>query len=140
MRLIWAADHELQRVSKRMEAALGLTVPQRMALLLIGRRRGVLASELAHLLHLHPGTVSGIIRRLESAGLVVREGDAKDKRRWRLKLTEAGQAANRRRAGTFEAAVQRVFAKVAASDLEGAAVVLTQLASELRASGDHHTR
>ena len=140
MRLIWAADHELQRVSKRMEAALGLTVPQRMTLLLIGRKRGVMASELAHLLHLHPGTVSGIIRRLESAGLLVREGDAGDKRRWQLILSETGQAANRRRAGTFEAAVQRVFARVSSSDLEGAAIVLKQLATELRASGDHHTR
>ena len=28
MRLIWAIDHELERVSKRMEARLGLTIPQ----------------------------------------------------------------------------------------------------------------
>jgi len=28
MRLIWAVDHELERVSKRMESRLGLTIPQ----------------------------------------------------------------------------------------------------------------
>ena len=54
-----------------METRLGLTIPQRMSLLLIGRTPGILASELAEVLHLHRGTVSGIVRRLEAAGYVV---------------------------------------------------------------------
>jgi len=132
MRLIWAVDHELQSMSKRMQARLGLTVPQRMALLLIGRKRGILASELADLLHLHPGTISGVVGRLETAGLIVRKNDAADARRIRLALTPSGRAANRRRAGTFEAAVRRVLAASSRSDLAIAGRVLTRLADELR--------
>ena len=72
MRLIWAVDHELERVSKRMESRLGLTIPQRLSLLLIGRSPGILASELAAILHLHRGTLSGVLRRLEKGGYIER--------------------------------------------------------------------
>ena len=134
MRLIWAVDHELQSLSKRMQATLGLTVPQRMALLLIGRKRGILAGELAEVLHLHPGTISGVVGRLERAGLIVREDDAEDARRIRLALTPAGHGANRRRAGTFEAAVRRVLETTSRPDLATAGKVLTKLAEELRSA------
>jgi hypothetical protein len=36
LRAIWKLDHDLQRVSRRMEAILGLTGPQRLCLLHIG--------------------------------------------------------------------------------------------------------
>src|SRR4051794_22020738 len=131
MRLIWAVDHQLQSVSKRMQSTLGLTVPQRMTLLLIGRKRGMLASEVAELLHLHPATISGIVRRLQRARLIVRTGDPDDARRIKLTLTPAGHAANRRRAGTFEAAVRRVLASTSATELDAAGRVLTRLAATL---------
>jgi len=38
LRAIWKLDHDLQRVSKRMEATVGLTGPQRLCLLHIGRQ------------------------------------------------------------------------------------------------------
>jgi MarR family transcriptional regulator, organic hydroperoxide resistance regulator len=132
MRLIWAVDHELQSVSKRMGTTLGLTVPQRMALLLLGRNAGLRASELASLLHLDPGTISGIIRRLEAAGMLTRAGDAKDGRRQRLALTARGRRSNARRAGTFQAAVRRTLVASSDADLGAAARVLARLASELR--------
>src|SRR5664279_719632 len=40
MRLIWALDHGLQSLSKRMQATLGLTGPQRVALRVLGRESG----------------------------------------------------------------------------------------------------
>jgi DNA-binding MarR family transcriptional regulator len=135
MRLIWAIDHELERVSKRMETRLGLTIPQRMALLFIGRSPGILASELAELLHLHRGTVSGIVRRLETAGYVSRLVDPADGRRAGLTLTVGGRAMNRRRDGTFEDAVRQLQASMPAGDLASAERVLARLGSELRSVG-----
>jgi DNA-binding MarR family transcriptional regulator len=132
MRLIWAIDHELERVSKRMESRLGLTIPQRLSLLLIGRNPGILASELAAVLHLHRGTLSGVVRRLEAAGYVARTVDASDARRAGLTLTPAGQRVNRRRAGTFEDAVRRVLAATLSSERAAAEHVLARLGSELR--------
>ncbi len=136
MRLIWAIDHQLERVSKRMEDRLGLTIPQRLSLLLIGRNPGILASELAGVLHLHRGTLSGILRRLETAGYITRTVDARDARRAGLRLTPSGQTVNRRRAGTFEGAVRLVLETVDPADRTAAEAVLTRLASELAAVGD----
>jgi DNA-binding MarR family transcriptional regulator len=136
MRLIWAVDHELERVSKRMESRIGLTIPQRLSLLLIGRNPGILASELAAVLHLHRGTLSGVVRRLETAGYVTRTLDASDARRAGLTLTAAGQRVNRRRAGTFEDAVRRVLAGTSASERAAAEQVLARLGGELRMVGD----
>src|SRR5688572_24616685 len=136
MRLIWAIDHELERVSKRMEARIGLTIPQRLTLLLIGRNPGILASELAAVLHLHRGTLSGVVRRLEAAGYVERTVDARDARRAGLTLTATGRTVNRRRAGTFEDAARRVLGSTQPGDRAAAEHVLARLGAELRTVGD----
>ena len=65
LRLMWAVDHELHRVSKAMIGRLGLTAPQRLAVRFVGRQPGLTPGHLAELLHLDPGTVSGIVKRLE---------------------------------------------------------------------------
>ena len=132
MGLIWAIDHEMERVSKRMESTVGLTIPQRLSVLLIGRHPGIVASELATILHLHRGTVTGIVHRLEVAGYVRRTIDPDDGRRAGLSLTAAGQRVNARRAGTFEGAVRRVLATAPPRDLSAAARVLSMLSTELR--------
>jgi len=136
MRLIWAVDHELERVSKRMEDRIGLTIPQRLSLLLIGQNPGILASELAEVLHLHRGTLSGILRRLERAGYIERTVDVRDARRAGLTLTRSGQTVNRRRAGTFEDAVRRMLESVGGVERSAAERVLSRLGAELRAVGD----
>jgi MarR family transcriptional regulator, organic hydroperoxide resistance regulator len=131
MGLIWAVDHQLHSVSKRMERTIGLTVPQRMALLFIGRYPGILAKEIAARLHLHPGTVSGILRRLQAGGYLTRRAQAGDARRAELTLTLRGRAANGRRAGTFEAAVLTVLESTPAMQVRAAEGVLIRLAEEL---------
>jgi DNA-binding MarR family transcriptional regulator len=136
MRLIWAIDHQLERVSKRMEDRIGLTIPQRLSLLLIGGNPGILASELARVLHLHRGTLSGILGRLDAAGYITRTVDARDARRAELRLTPAGQAVNRRKAGTFEGAVRLVLETTGTADRAAAETVLTRLADVLEAVGD----
>lgn len=132
MGLIWAIDHEMERVSKRMETVVGLTIPQRLSLLFIGRHPGMLASELADVLHLHRGTVTGIVQRLEAQGYVKRTVDPDDGRRAGLSLTATGQRVNARRAGTFEGAVRRVLAEAPLRDLSASTRVLSMLATELR--------
>src|SRR5512146_1996532 len=61
MRLIWGISHGLQSTSKRMEAQLGITGPQRLVVRIVGRCPGVSARELAHTLHLHPSTLTGVL-------------------------------------------------------------------------------
>jgi DNA-binding MarR family transcriptional regulator len=133
IRLMWSVDHELQTVSKRMVSRIGLTAPQRLAVRFIGRNPDLTLGALAQLLHLHPGTVTGIVRRLEDAGLVVRTRSSEDTRRMHLRLSPRGQVVNRRQKGTVEAAVRRVTATMTPRQLAGAAHLLKRLAEELAA-------
>jgi DNA-binding MarR family transcriptional regulator len=133
IRLMWAVDHELQRVSKRMVSRIGLTAPQRLAVRFIGRHPGLTLGDLAGLLHLHAGTVTGIAKRLEGSRFVRRERSAEDTRRVHLTLTAAGRELNRRRSGTVEAAVRRALAELSEAQLAVAARVMQRLARELAA-------
>jgi DNA-binding MarR family transcriptional regulator len=131
IRRMWAVDHELQRVSKRMVERIGLTAPQRLAVRFIGRQSGVTLGQLAELLHLHAGTVTGIVRRLEELGLVVQTRSDEDTRRRHLALTVKGRQLDRRRKGTVEAAVRRTASAVTLKDFATAAAVMDVLARNL---------
>ena len=133
IRRMWAVDHELQRVSKRMVNRIGLTAPQRLAVRFIGRHSGVTLGSLAELLHLHAGTVTGITRRLEALGLVVQTRSEEDTRRRHLSLTAKGRQLDRRRKGTVEAAVRRTASAVTPKELANAAAVMDVLAKNLAA-------
>jgi DNA-binding MarR family transcriptional regulator len=131
LRLMWAVDHELHRVSKRMIGRLGLTAPQRLAVRFIGREPGLTLGRLADLLHLTPGTVTGIVKRLEASGLVARTRSDADTRRMHLTLTGKGQTLNRRRRGTVESAVRRTLDGLSDGDLAASSRVLQRLAASL---------
>lgn len=138
MRLIWSIDHELERVSKRMESSLGLTVAQRMTLLLIGRHAGISGGGLAALMHVHPGTMSGILKRLEAGGFIARTGHEDDARRLVLTLTPRGAAANRQQRGTFESTVRGLLRAHSTEEIAATERVLGGLAARLRDTASGH--
>ena len=131
MRLLWAVDHALQTRSKRMESTLGVTGPQRLVLRIVGRFPGILPGQIAHLLHVHPSTLTGILKRLEARGLVQRRRDPRDRRRAPLGLTAKGMRIDELREGTIESAVGRVVDRLPAAKLDAARDVLTELARAL---------
>jgi DNA-binding MarR family transcriptional regulator len=135
LRLIWAVDHALQRRSTAMAATLGITGPQRLVIRIIGRFPSIHARQLADILHLHPSSLTALLKRLERRALVRRWPDERDRRRWLLGLTRQGQVLNRGIPGTIEAAVQRVLETTTGNDLEVTRTVLSKLARELDASG-----
>jgi MarR family transcriptional regulator, organic hydroperoxide resistance regulator len=136
LRLIWGVSHGLQSTSKRMEASLGITGPQRLVVRVVGRYPGVLAGEIAEILHLHPSTLTGVLRRLEDRGIICRAQGKRDRRKAIFRLTAAGRAVDRRHAGTVEAAVRRVLARLEPRTLEMAAHVLRELEAELGVTPD----
>lgn len=131
MRLLWAVDHGLQRRSKRMEVEIGVTGMQRIALRLIGRYPEIAAGRLADLLHVHPSTLTGVLRRLVDRGLVHRERDPEDARRSKLVLLPAGEAIDAQQAGTVEAAVRRALTRIPPESIDAARTVLAAVAEEL---------
>jgi DNA-binding MarR family transcriptional regulator len=131
MRLIWSLDHGLQSLSKRMQASIGLTGPQRVALRVLGRRPGISAGALADLLRLHPSTLTGILHRLERRGLVRRTYEPEDRRRVRLALTARGRRLDIAVPGTVEEVVERVLAGVSSARVRSAAGLLAAVAAAL---------
>jgi MarR family transcriptional regulator, organic hydroperoxide resistance regulator len=130
MQLLWAVDHGLQAASKRMQRTLGVTGPQRLVVRVLGRLPGVSAGEVAAILHVHPSTLTGVFRRLEAEGLVIRQADPTDRRRSLLHLTARGRRIDGVQVGTVEAAVRRALAG-ASRDRAAAARVLARIAEAL---------
>jgi DNA-binding MarR family transcriptional regulator len=131
MQALWSVDHELQSSSKRMEASSGVTGPQRLVIRIVGRFPGISAGRVSEILHLHPSTLTGVLKRLEAHHLVERRADPADARRALLVLTPRGRAVDAVRGGTVEAGVRRALAKLPARSVAAAREVLEVLASEL---------
>jgi DNA-binding MarR family transcriptional regulator len=131
MRALWAVDHQLQSASKRLEVSAGVTGPQRMVIRLVGRFPGISAGQVSELLHLHPSTLTGILKRLERSGLVQRRPDPADGRRALLVLSARGRTIDAVRGGTVEAGVRRALARLSPRAVTVAREVLEALSDEL---------
>jgi DNA-binding MarR family transcriptional regulator len=131
MRLFWAVDHGLRSVSKQMQARIGLTGPQRLVLRILGRLPHMMPSELAELLHLDRGTLTGILERLATQQLIVRAPHAEDGRSVVLNLTARGRLLDQETPGTVEACIRRALASVSHAQVAAAKRVLEAVAREL---------
>lgn len=69
---------------------LGLTHPQYLVMLALWEHAPIGARELSALLHLDPGTLSPLIKRLESRELLERRKNPADERAILIELTAAG--------------------------------------------------
>jgi DNA-binding MarR family transcriptional regulator len=140
LRLLWAVEHGLERRSKRMEASVGVTGPQRLVLRIVGRFPGLSAGDLAHILQLHPSTITGILQRLTSRGLIARDPDPEDKRRICLRLKPGARAFAKISQGTIEQAVTRALSRTRASQVRAAREVLSAVADALHALNEQDRR
>lgn len=72
-------------------APLGLTHPQYLVMLALWQFEPLSVGELAEMLELEPATVSPLLKRLEAAGLLVRERTPDNERRLTVSLTGKGR-------------------------------------------------
>jgi MarR family transcriptional regulator, organic hydroperoxide resistance regulator len=131
MRMLWAVDHALQSTSKWMEARLGVTGPQRLVIRMIGCFPGISAGALAALLHVHPSTLTGVLRRLTDRAAIRRSADPRDSRRALFWLTARGRRVDRLRSGTVESAITRALARASSGSRAAARGLLARVAVEL---------
>jgi DNA-binding MarR family transcriptional regulator len=75
---------------------LGLTHPQYLAMLALWEHQELSVKRLSETLHLDPGTLSPLLKRLESAGLVSRTRSADDERVLVVRPTAKGAQLRRR--------------------------------------------
>ncbi len=97
---LYAATRAVTRAYAALLAETGLTYPQYLALLALWGADGPMTvGELGVRLRLDSGTLTPLLKRLESAGHVTRSRDAADERRVRVEITEAGWRLRDRVAG-----------------------------------------
>jgi DNA-binding MarR family transcriptional regulator len=131
LQLLWAVAHGLESLSKRMRTTVGVTGPQRLVIRLIARLGKAASSELAEILHVHPSSLTGVLRRLERGGLIRRRPDPEDRRRAILTLTSRGERLSDLALGTVESSVERTLRGVSPEQLAVVHQVLGSLAREL---------
>ena len=131
MRLLWSIEHSLQRMSKRMAREMGITMPQRLVLRVVGQFPDLSAGDLAHILRLHPSTITGILQRLVTRGYLERKRDPGDSRRARLRLKPSAIRHTRVAPGTVERAVAAALARTGKSNVRAAQKVLAEIALTL---------
>lgn len=71
---------------------LGLTHPQYLVMLALWEGEPLSVKDVSALLHLDPGTVSPLVKRLEAVGYVERGRNSTDERSLSITLTDAGRA------------------------------------------------
>ena len=88
---LYSASLAMTKLYKPLLEDLGLTYPQYLAMLVLWETDGVTVSELGDRLHLDSGTLTPLLKRLESAELVTRLRDVQDERRVLIRLTATGR-------------------------------------------------
>ena len=97
--LLYAATRAVTQAYVPLLAPLGLTYPQYLVMLVLWEEDGVPLGRIGERLQLDSGTLTPLIKRMEAAGLVVRERSREDERVLNVSLTEAGRRLRARAAG-----------------------------------------
>lgn len=88
---VYEAGHAFNQLYRELLADLGLTYPQYLVMTLLWRRDDRTVKELGHKLGLASNTLTPLLKRLESNGLLGRRRDPADERSVRIVLTDAGR-------------------------------------------------
>ena len=89
---VYSAAHAFNRVYKPLLDRLGLTYPQYLVMLALWERDRVPVKDIGERLFLDSGTLTPLLKRLETAGLVRRTRSTEDERQVLIDLTPQGQA------------------------------------------------
>jgi DNA-binding MarR family transcriptional regulator len=89
---LYAASRAVTARYRPLLDELGVTYPQYLVLMLLWEEDGQTVGQLGSRLALDSGTLSPLLKRLTSAGLVTRHRRADDERSVSVRLTDAGRA------------------------------------------------
>jgi len=88
---LYSASMAISRAYKPMLDALGLTYPQYLVLHALWEQDGRTVGAIAERLGLESSTITPLVKRLESAGLVTRARNPDDERQVQVRLTPRGR-------------------------------------------------
>ncbi len=131
LRAFWRLNHELEVTSSQMARTIGVTAQQRMVLRITGFTGPIAAGQLSRLLHVHPGTLSTTLGRLERRGLLRRSRGTSDARVVMVSLTAKGEHLVENSRGSVERGVQQVLSRVPKARLRATLAMLNELSESL---------
>lgn len=129
---LYGAGQAMQQTYKPLLDPLGLTYPQFLLLSALWETDGRTVGELCTALGLETSTVTPMVKRMETAGLLTRARDGTDERRVFVWLTARGHALRARTAGVAGCVAQATGMPL--EDLARLTDALHRLADQLRAS------
>ena len=88
---LYSTSLAMTKVYKPLLDELGLTYPQYLAMLVLWERDGLMVSELGDKLYLDSGTLTPLLKRLETSGYISRIRAVEDERRVYITLTSSGR-------------------------------------------------
>ena len=88
---LYSTSLAMTKLYKPLLEELGLTYPQYLAMLVLWEQDGLTVSELGERLYLDSGTLTPLLKRMETAGLVSRLRAVQDERRVHITLTAEGR-------------------------------------------------
>ena len=87
---LYSASRAMTGIYRPLLEPLDLTYPQYLVMMVLWQQDNLTLSELGEHLKLDSGTLTPLLKRLESTGLLRRERDANDERKVRVSLTPEG--------------------------------------------------
>ena len=88
---LYATSMAVTRMYKPMLDAMGITYPQYLVLAALGEEDGLTIGAIATRLFLESSTITPPVKRMEQAGLVMRQRNDEDERQVQVRLTAAGR-------------------------------------------------
>ena len=123
----YAASNLITRLYRPVLSELGLTYPQYLVMLVLWEQDRISVSQICTRLHLDSGTMTPMLKRMESLGLIERTRDPDDERRVLVLLTAQGRALRSR-----AIAVPQIISKGHnAEELQALRVVISEIVNSL---------
>lgn len=88
---LYSASLAMTKIYKPLLDELGLTYPQYLTMLVLWEKDGLMVSELGQRLCLDSGTLTPLLKRLESSGFITRIRAVEDERCVHITLTSLGR-------------------------------------------------
>ena len=89
---LYSTSLAMTKLYKPLLDKLELTYPQYLVMLVLWQNDGLMVSALGERLFLDSGTLTPLLKRMETAGWLTRQRDAQDERRVTIRLTSAGRS------------------------------------------------
>ncbi|MCX7207783.1 MAG: MarR family transcriptional regulator [Proteobacteria bacterium] len=89
---LYSASLAMTKAYKPLLAKIGLTYPQYLVMLVLWQQDNILVKDIGEALFLDSGTLTPLLKRMESAAFIKRQRDIEDERQVRITLTPNGKA------------------------------------------------